>query len=569
MLKDARLICADQVIETEVCIVGAGAAGITLAREFIGYKTKVCLVESGGLEFDPQTQALAEASTVGDPFLPLKDIRHRMFGGNSNLWSIKIGKGQKGVRYAPLDEIDFEKRDGLPYSGWPIERSHLEPYYKRAQSVCQAGPFAYDPDTWENEQAKRLPVNEQQMLSAVFHFGRGNVFSQEYRDELIKADNITVLLNLNAVEIETNESVRTATRLRVASLQGNQFWIAAKVFILAQGGLENPRTLLMSNRQQTAGLGNQHDVVGRYFMDHPLVQGGDFIPADANLFNKMSLYDLRRVNDVPVLGYFKLPQELMRREQLVNISTVLFPRPSKRQLKAIESFKAMAQALVHRKFSQLLSVKEFVNIIGGIDYVMLASYLAATKNQSLLHGFHRGGWSELPNNQPRFKVFEVIHQVEQLPNPANRVVLSKERDPLGCQKLELHWRWDTDNALNIQRSQKIVAQEFASSGLGEYRIEYKEGLPKLGIPSGTAHHMGTTRMHIDPKQGVVDENCQVHGISNLFIAGSSVFPTGGYANPTLTIVALSIRLADWIKKSTELVGTTNLGSGLRTMEKSK
>lgn len=548
MLKDARLISADQVIETEICIVGSGAAGITLAREFIGHKTKVCLVESGGLEFDQRTQALSEASTVGDPFLSLKDIRCRRFGGNSNLWGIKIGKGRKGVRYAPLDEIDFEKRPGLPYSGWPFDRSHLEPFYKRAQSVCQAGSFAYDPDIWESKQAKRLPLNENQVVTAMFQFGPGDIFNQQYRDELSRVDNITVYLNLNALEIETNESVRTATRLRVASLQGQQFWIAAKVFILAQGGLENPRTLLMSNHQQTAGLGNQHDLVGRFFMDHPLVQGGDFIPADRNLFNKMPLYDLRRVNDVAVLGYFKLSQEVMERENLVNMSTVLFPRPSKRRLKAIESFKAVAQALAHGKLPQV-SGQDFLNIIGGLDYVMLANYLAATKNQSLLHGFHRGGWSEVPNNQHRFKVFEVIHQVEQVPNAANRVVLSKERDVLGCQKLELHWRWDTENALKIKRSQEIMAQEIASSGLGEYRIQYKEGLPKLGMPAGTAHHMGTTRMHIDPKQGVVDENCQVHGISNLFIAGSSVFPTGGFANPTLTIVALSIRLADWIKKS--------------------
>ncbi|NMG08345.1 GMC family oxidoreductase [Brasilonema sp. UFV-L1] len=553
MLKDARLISKDLVIETEVCIVGSGAAGITLAREFIGHKTKVCLVESGGLEFDPQTQALSEGLTVGDPFLSLTDIRCRRFGGNSNLWSIKIGKGRKGVRYVPLDEIDFEKRAEVPYSGWPFGRSHLEPFYKRAQSVCQAGSFAYDPDTWEDKQAKRFPLNENQLLSAMFQFGPGDIFNQEYRQELELADNITVYLNLNAVEIETNESVKTATRLRVASLQGKQFWIAAKVFILAQGGLENPRLLLMSNRQQTAGLGNEHDLVGRFFMDHPLVNGGDFIPADPDLFNKMALYDLRRVNDVPVLGYLKLSKEVMQREQLVNMSAVLFPRPSQRQLKAIESFKAVAEPLIHGKLPQL-SGKEFVNIIGGIDYVMLASYLAATKNQSLLHGFHRGGWSELPNNQQRFKVFEVVHQVEQVPNPANRVVLSKERDALGCQKLELHWRWDTDNALKIRRSQEIIAQELACSGLGEFRIEQKEGLPKLVTPAGTAHHMGTTRMHIDPKQGVVDENCQVHGISNLFIAGSSVFPTGGYANPTLTIVALSIRLADWIKKSLVQVG---------------
>ncbi|MEC4819372.1 MAG: GMC family oxidoreductase [Scytonema sp. PMC 1069.18] len=546
MFVDARFVPLDQVIETEVCIVGAGPAGITLAREFIGHKTNVCVVESGGLDFDPQTQTLSDGLSVGDPFLSLMETRRRQFGGNSNIWSIKIGNGQIGVRHAPLDEIDFEQRDWIPYSGWPFNRGHLLPFYQRAQAVCQAGPFAYDPDTWENQHRQRLPLNDKQVVTTMFQFGPRNVFSHKYREDLKQADNITVYYNANAVEIETDELVNSVTRLKVACLHESKFWIAAKVFILAQGGLENSRLLLMSNRQQTAGLGNEHDLVGRFFMDHPLVQGGVFIPADNNLFNKTALYDMVQVKNVPVLGYLKLSKQLIQRERIVNISAVLFPRPSRRQWKAVESYKALAEPLINRQIPQHMW-QNLLNVIGGIDYVTLASYLAATKHQSLLHGFGRGGWSELPNNQRRFKVFQVVHQVEQVPNPANRVVLSKERDFLGCHKLELHWRWDTENSRQVGRAQEILAEEIARSGLGEFRLERQDGLPKLGSPSGTAHHLGTTRMHIDPKQGVVDENCQVHGVSNLFIAGSSVFPTGGYVNPTLTIVALSIRLADHIK----------------------
>ncbi len=547
MLTDARLLPADQVIETEVCIVGAGPAGITIAREFIGHKTKVCLVESGGLDFDPQTQALSDGLTVGDPFLTILDTRRRQFGGNSNAWLIKLGNGEFGVRYAPLDEIDFEQRDWLPYSGWPFDRKYLQPFYERAQSVCQAGPFAYDPEAWEDKQTQRLPLNPNQVVTTMFQFGPRKVFSHKYRDELNQADNINVYLNANAVEIEANESVNTATRLRVACFGGKQFWIAAKVFIIANGGLENPRLLLMSNRQQTAGLGNGHDLVGRFFMDHPIVEGGLFIPADPNLFNTTALYDMRRVKDVAILGHLKLAKETMQREQLVNISAVFFPRPTWRQWKAVESFKTLAESLIKGQIPPQ-SWQHFLNTVSGIDYVALASYLAATKHQSLLYGFGKGGWSELPNNQRRFKVFQVVHQVEQLPNPDNRVVLSQERDALGCQKLELNWHWDAENGRKIGRVQEIIAQEIARSGLGEFQIDRQEGLPRLGVPSGTAHHMGTTRMHVDPKQGVVDENCRVHGISNLYMAGSSVFPTGGYANPTLTIVALSIRLADKIKQ---------------------
>jgi choline dehydrogenase-like flavoprotein len=547
MFVDARSLPVDQVIETEVCIVGSGPAGITLAREFIGQKTKVCVVESGGLDVDPQNQALSEGFTVGDPFLTIRDTRHRQFGGNSNIWSIKMGNGQIGVRYVPLDEIDFEQRDWIPHSGWPFDRSHLDPFYERAQSVCQAGPFAYQPENWEDEQVNRLPLNEKQVVTKMFHFGARNAFSHKYREELKEADNITVYLNANVVEIETNDSVNTATRLRVACLRENKFWISAKIFILATGGLENARILLMSNRQQTAGLGNGHDVVGRFFMDHPIIEGGIFIPSDRNLFNKTALYDLRLVKDTSVLGYLAPSKEIMQREHLVNLCAVFFPRPSRRQWKAVESFKAMAESLVKGQVPEQIW-PNLLNVIGGLDYVTLASYLAATKHQSLLHAFGRGGWSELPNNQRRFQSYQVVHMVEQVPNPANRVVLSQERDALGCQKIELHWRWDNENGRRLGRAQEIIAEELARCELGEWQLNRQDGLPKLAVPSGIAHHMGTTRMHVDPKQGVVDPNCRVHGVSNLFIAGSSVFPTAGYANPTLTIVALSIRLAEQIKK---------------------
>ncbi|WP_017655206.1 GMC oxidoreductase [Fortiea contorta] len=547
MFVDARLLPVDQVIETEVCIVGAGPAGITLAREFIGQKTKVCVVESGGEEVDPQTQALSEGLTVGDPFLTVADTRCRRFGGNSNIWAVKIGNGQIGVRYAPLDEIDFEHRDWIPHSGWPFGRSHLDPFYERAQSVCQAGPFAYEADTWEEEQIQRLPLNEEQVVTKMFQFGARDVFSHKYREELRAADNISVYLNANVINIESNDSVNRVTRLQVATLRDNKFYVAAKVFILATGGLENARILLMSNTQQTAGLGNGHDVVGRYFIDHPIADGGVFVPSDRQLFNTTALYDLRLVRNTNILGHLVPSKAVMEREQLANICAVFFPRPSRRQWKAVESFKAIAESIASKKFPENFW-PGLLNTISGIDYVTLATYLAITKRQSLLHAFGRGGWSDIPNNDRRFQSYQIVHLLEQLPQPANRVVLSKERDALGCQKLELQWRWDPENGRSIGRAQEVFARELARAGLGEFQLDRKDGLPRLSIPSGAAHHMGTTRIHVDPKQGVVDENCRVHGVSNLFIAGSSVFPTGGYANPTLTIVALSLRLAEQIKK---------------------
>ena len=189
------------------------------------------------------------------------------------------------------------------------------------------------------------------------------------------------------------------------------------------------------------------------------------------------------------------------------------------------------------------------NVVWGLDYIASAAYLAKTKKQSLLPNGGRGGWSALADNSKRFKRFEVIQLFEQSPDPNNRIALSRDRDALGCQKLELHWSWSQDDADRIVRAQSILAQELSKSGLGTFHVASDEaGLPMIKRPTGSAHLMGTTRMHDNPRYGVVDANCRVHGIDNLFVAGSSTFPTGGYANPTLTLVAMALRLGDLLKQ---------------------
>lgn len=546
MLVDARTLPTGEIIETEVCIVGAGPAGITLAREFAFADFRVCLLESGGLEFNKNTQSLCEGESVGEDFGILDSQRRRQFGGTANCWEIKIDKNPIGIRHVPLDKIDFEKRDWFPYSGWPFDKSHLDPFYERAQSVCKLGPFAYDAEAWSDTQAPQLPLTGSRVTTTMFQFGPRTAFTQEYRDEINQASNITTYLNANLVDIETNETARTVTRLRVVSLQGNEFWVCAKVFILATGAMENAQLLLLSNKTQKAGLGNQNDLVGRFFIDHPFVDGGMLIPNNRQIFNTTALYDLRQVNNVAVMGKLTLTEEVMRREKLLNISAMLFPRPKLYQSKAARSFDTLRAAFVNGEVPQD-AFKHLSNIIHGLDYVVPAVYRRLAKQQTFFPSLGSGGWSYLQANERRFVMFEVLHQTEQAPNPDNRVMLSAQRDRLGRRKVQLHWRcWSDIDICSIKRAQEIISQEIARAGLGQLEVARDGELPQLHSP-GAHHHMGTTRMHTDPKQGVVNANCQVHGVSNLFITGGSVFPTGGFANPTLTIVALAIRLADHVK----------------------
>lgn len=556
MLIDSRQLLANTVIESDVCIVGTGPAGMSLARELIGQNFRVCLLESGDVDFHQETQNLCIGETVGDDFKTLYETRHRQFGGLANEWGVNIGRKQEGLRHVPLDGIDFEQRPGMPYSGWPFPKTHLDPYYQKAQAVCKLSNLMYEAEAWEDDNSPRLPLDPAVVTTGVFQFGPKAAFLEEYRQEICNSPNITTYLNANVVEVETDETAQRVTRVRAACLQGNQFWVTAKIFILATGGIENARLLLMSNKVQKNGLGNQNDVVGRFFMDHPQVRSGLLIPFDRNTFNKTDLYDLRIVHNVSVMGKLTVAAETLRREQLLNISVMMFPRipdfHKQPELLNDKEFKTPGKDALKALVADLRQKKVPKNLLQHVGTILsdisgLLGYGQYLLQKPLFPSPVRGGWSNLTNKDKKFFAFEVFHQTEQAPHPDNRVTLSDKLDQLGCPQTQLHWYWTTTDIASIRKSQDILAAEFARAGVGNLQIELNGDLPQISH-SSSHHHMGTTRMHDDPKQGVVDANCQVHGIPNLFIAGSSVFPTGGYANPTLTIIALALRLADRIKE---------------------
>ena len=214
MLVDARTLPKNTVIETDVCIVGAGAAGITLAKEFIEQPFRVCLLESGGFEFEEKTQDLYSGENAGFP-IPLNIMRLRYFGGSTGHW---------GNYCSPLDEIDFETRDWIPHSGWPFKKSQLDSYYERAQTICQLGPFAYNCEFWQTKASPLLPFASNRVVTSIFQMREpATRFGTVYRKEIVKAPNITTFLYANLLNIETDAAARTVTRLSVSCLQSNKF----------------------------------------------------------------------------------------------------------------------------------------------------------------------------------------------------------------------------------------------------------------------------------------------------------------------------------------------------------
>ena len=284
-----------QIVEFEVCIVGGGAAGLTVARELAGHDFSVCLLESGGLHEDEEAQRLSSGTTIGNHQISL-GLRQRQYGGSANRWCIQIGEGELGVRYAPLDEIDFERRDWLPYSGWPFGKAQLDPFYARAHQLCGIGPYSYEFKDWEDSRTPRLPLPEHEVCTNLFQFGPRSVFTQEIPCALNRTANVTTYLHANVVGIETDDVGQSSTRVKVACLNGNQFSVTAKYFVLAAGGIESARLLLLSDRVQPSGLGNHNDLVGRFFMVHPQFHHDRFTPISPRLFDQARLYDLHTVN---------------------------------------------------------------------------------------------------------------------------------------------------------------------------------------------------------------------------------------------------------------------------------
>jgi len=512
MLVDARTVPAGTIVETEVCIVGAGAAGITMAREFVGAGFRVALVESGGLDIDEATQDLYAGGEAGRSYLPVDACRLRYFGGTTNHWAGWC---------VPLDDADFDERDGLPYRGWPLRRSDLVPFYRRAQSICQVGRFEYGPAGWGIPTATiPAPFNGPHFISKIVQVSPPTRFGTVYRDTLRNAPRVTVYLNANALHLDTTQSGREIGELAVGTLAGNRFRVRARIFVLATGGIENARLLLLSGSK---GLGNAHDLVGRFFMVHLEYAGGVIAVSDA-----YADFDFNReFTEKSIVSYVGLSDVAMRKLKLANIRMTW-----QYQLAPVHGTLDAVKRLWGGGDREHSTSADLSTVLRDLDG--LTEY-------AVRHTFFSQG---VPVEALKLRCHS-----EQLPSPESRIRLGNERDALDQRRVVVDWRLSSEDKRQVNSIHHLLGSELGRVGFGRLRYALAEG--DKTWPSdlrGNEHHMGTTRMHRDPTLGVVDDQCRVHGLANLYIAGSSVFPTSGAANPTLTIVALALRLADHIKE---------------------
>lgn len=512
MLIDARTVPDGTTVDCDVCIVGAGIAGISMAREFVDGPFHVVVLESGGLDYDEATQDLYRGRAAGNPIAELDIGRLRFFGGSSNHWHGYC---------RPFDPIDFEVRAWIPDSGWPLGLGELAPFYRRAHDVLQLGEYDYTPERWSESMSAMLrsALFQERLRAAMFQINPMRL-GEQYRAELKGASGIGVYLWSNLVDIETDDQARQVARLRAACLPGNRFWIRPRHAVIATGGIENARLLLNANKVRPAGLGNDRDMVGRYFMDHPSYEAATIMLGRS--------YDFVRPGFSQNMdAMIALSAEVQRSEKVINFLCQTWPVRAERY--HAQSYRSLREIIRH--IAQGNIVDDFNQKLWDVV--------------SDLDGVRRGLSSYFFED---VEMLEVRIHPEVAPNPDSRIILIEERDALEMHRVELHWRLSEIDRYSIRRCLEILGEDIGREGIGRLRLADWVLEPGFEVPGvGSYHHIGTTRMGSDPKKSVVDRDCRVHGMENLYIAGSSVFPTASCANPSLTVVALALRLADHLK----------------------
>ncbi len=451
----------------DVCIIGSGPAGLSIAKKLSGSGLSVGVFEGGGETLTEESASIYEGTSAGIKYgHGIRSSRYRAFGGTSAHW-----QGPRRLMALSLDEADFLADPGSGLPGWPVPRSELLAYSPEAERFLgveyPSDDLPFPVEGWDYRRGR---------------FGYGGDLLGILGEHFTDKQEADYFINANLVDMSLDESGRINKAFFRSFNNPDVFEVEARKYVLACGGMENPRLLLNFNRQVDHGIGNESGFVGRCFSEHPSIRVGElWFPRDV--------------------------RDYLEKRRSARI--YLFPRESWLR----DNF----------NFNHMIRVQP---------------------NTS-------SWWS--PTNT---RYGSVIVVTKQTANTNSRITLSDDKDALGLSRMVLDWRLMEEDVEGIRRAVQTISTNFARFNAGRVRIDERfhadlsasEFIESFDEMRGGNHHMGTTRMSGSPKYGVVDENCKVHGMGNLYIAGSSVFPTSGHANPTLTIVELSLRLSDHLMR---------------------
>lgn len=483
----------------QVVVVGSGIAGAEVATHLARHGREVVLLESGREQFEPSIQALNELTFLGkrhrelDPntyyhqYLPpeLRGVsRVRQFGGTSNVWTGK---------WKYLEPADFDGRAWVANSGWPISFNDLLPYYRSASKDYGFGDL--------EAEAMRPEIREFRAKLAAYGLKMSSFYwekiptrtAKRFGDEMRRSKKLHVLLGATATELKLDASRQRVTAVACRSLEGKELIVEGDVIILATGAFETARILLASDRQVPGGIGNAHDLVGRFYTDHPKHHTGTLSPGQ---LTQQYAHEMQYKPKPRFCVCFALDEATQQEQEL--LEHVLYLKP--------------------------IYEKKMAPVPGRPT---------CRDGNGLVVGYR------------------VKFVTEQVPHKNSCLKLGKELDALGQRKLEVNWCFTDHDQQSLSKILEILPHRVAEAGLGT--IDFGDNPPSLETMTDAAHQMGTTRMANQPEEGVVDTNCRVFGTDNLYVASSAVFPTGPSYSPTFTILALARRLGQHLLKKTSLV----------------
>ncbi|WP_404783319.1 FAD-dependent oxidoreductase [Altericista sp. CCNU0014] len=527
MLIDLQHLPPEATLQSDICIIGGGIAGLVLADALRGSGLRVDLLEAGGLSLESRSQALYAADIIGRPYSGTTDGRFRVFGGSSTRW---------GGQILPLADRDFTQRSHVPESGWPISPVDLEPYYARVESLLGINHLPYT-----DRLLSQLPVPRPDGIETglQMRFSKWAPFSQrnlaKTLGQRIKTDpHSKIYYHANATHIQLHDRGQKVEFIATKTYDGRVFRFYSKHFVICAGTVETSRLLLMSNDIHANGIGNHHDLVGRYFHDHLSLPAARIVPESRQVFLKRFapwfLGQTRHTLKLESTADFQAESG-----SLNSMGHFVFDAPDDT---AFAWLKQILQRSQDRTESQpsvpelgLLS-KEF------LDLLYLAWQVRVKKRR----------WS------PSRADLMLYIDCEQQPNPLSRISLSRERDALGLPKAAVDWRWGEAERHAMQSYRHLFDRQWHRWNMGklQWQCNFERSSNWQTLARDIYHPMGGARMSADPSRGVVSPNLQLHGIANLHIASCAVFPTGGSSNPTMTMMAMTLKLADRLKSFEQL-----------------
>lgn len=539
---------ANEVLTCDICIIGAGAAGLTLALDLVDSAEKVLVVDPGAPDGKVTDQSLYEGEVVGSRHAQPHMYRQRRLGGSTAIW---------GGRCIPYDPIDFEARDYVPLSGWPIGYAEVARHYPRAQEILEAGAFDYQADSAIQEGELIEGFRDPDVLAqSLERFSLPTNFWREHGRAITASKNVEVVANATAIRLERGEVTDAVETLLCARADGGLFKVRARRYVLATGGLETVRLLSYS------GLGDASGMLGRTYMCHVESTLGELRLTPKGRKIK---HGFERTRDgIYARRRFTLSPALQRRLQIMNVAIRPHHPPAGDPSHGHPVLSAMflAKRFIIPEYARRFAAAEKASGGKAKSMALLGAHLRNVLTGSPQLATFTIDWTwrrylsrrrlpyvALPSAAG---AFPLDLNAEQEPNPSSRVTLSDQRDRNGVPRVKIDWRTTELDRRTVHTALLELAAAMRRSGCADVAIDeaaLAEQVQENIRPVG-GHHIGTTRMSADPHKGVVDVDCKVHGVPNLYVASAATFPTSSHANPTLTIVAMALRLGEHLRTRT-------------------